>query len=146
MAEEAPVKIRTFRREDINQILEIEAQAFPKTAYSKETLLAIAKRLPDTFFVLEASQDVAGYIVFDRGGHVHSTAVKPIHRRRGFGSRLLMHALERTQKRLWLEVRSKNLPAIKLYEKMGMKIVGKSLNYYGDDDALIMVSDSGGIR
>ena len=134
-------KIRTFKREDIDKILELEAQAFPKTAYSRETLLFYAKRLPDTFFVLETSQDIAGYIIFDRGGHVHSMAVKPIHRRRGFGSMLIRHALKRVHKRLWLEVRSKNLPAIGFYKKLGLKIVGKTPNYYGDDDALIMLSD-----
>jgi len=134
-------KIRTFKREDIDKILEIEAQAFPKTAYSKETLLAYAERLPDTFFVLETSQDIAGYIIFDWGGHVHSMAVKPIHRRRGFGSMLFRHALKRIHKGLWLEVRSKNLPAIGFYKKLGMRIVGKTPNYYGDDDALIMLSD-----
>jgi len=141
MAEEASVRIRTFKREDIDKILELEAEAFPKTAYSKETLLAYAKRLRDTFFVLETSQEIAGYIIFDRRGHVHSMAVKPIHRRKGFGGMLIQHALNRIHKGLWLEVRSKNLPAIGFYKKLGMKIVGKTPNYYGDDDALIMLSD-----
>ena len=40
---------------------------------------------------------------------------------------------------LWLEVRSKNDTAIKFYENLGMKKIGISRNYYGDDDALILV-------
>ena len=72
-------------------------------------------------------------------GHIHSTAVKPIYRRRGFGKMLFLHAQEAAKKRLWLEVRSKNNIAIAFYKSMGMGITGTVTNYYGDDDALIMV-------
>jgi len=72
-------------------------------------------------------------------GHIHSTAVKPDYRRKGFGKMLFMHALKCAKERLWLEVRSKNTAAIRFYERLGMKIVGKIPNYYDEDDALIMV-------
>ncbi len=139
MAEKGPPKIRKFKREDIHKILEIEEEAFPKTAYPKETFLYYAERVPDNFMILETGDDVAGYIIFDMDGHIHSTAVKPVQRRKGFGKMLFLHALESTKKRLWLEVRSKNRGAIAFYKRMGMKITGKVTNYYGDDDALIMV-------
>jgi ribosomal-protein-alanine N-acetyltransferase len=139
MAEEGPPKIRKFRREDIHQILEIEEEAFPKTAYPKETFLYYARRVPDNFMILETGGDIAGYIIFDLDGHIHSTAVKPEHRRKGFGKLLFLHALESAKKRVWLEVRSKNRGAIAFYNSMGMKIKAKVTNYYGDDDALIMV-------
>ena len=139
MAKEVPPKIRKFKREDIQKILEIEEEAFPKTAYPKETFLYYAKRVPDHFMILESGDDMAGYIIFDMDGHIHSTAVKPVHRRKGFGKMLFMHALVSAKKRLWLEVRSKNRGAIAFYESMGMEIKGRVANYYGDDDALIMV-------
>ena len=66
-------------------------------------------------------------------------AVKTKYRRRGFGKVLFLHARDAAKKRLWLEVRSKNGTAIAFYKSMGMKITGKVANYYGDDDALIMV-------
>ena len=139
MGEELLIKIRKFKIEDIDQILEIEEQAFPKTAYSKETLLLYAKALPDSFIVMETNKDIVGYIIFDSRGHIHSTAVKSQHRRRGFGKRLFMHASNNSKKKAWLEVRSKNDVAIKFYKSLGMKITGKTPDYYGDDDALIMV-------
>ena len=138
MAEKALAKIRKFRIEDINKILKIEEQAFPKTAYSKETFLTYASSLPDTFIVIETGTDIVGYIIFDRGGHVHSTAVEPTYRRKGFGKMLFMHALKCAGKRLWLEVRSKNSAAIEFYKRQGMEIIGKIPNYYRSDDALIM--------
>ena len=52
---------------------------------------------------------------------------------------LFLHAQGAARKRLWLEVRSKNNIAIAFYKSMGMEITGKVANYYGEDDALIMV-------
>jgi len=130
--------IRKFKTEDINKIIEIEEQAFPKTAYSKQTFLNYGNSFPDTFIVIETGDDIVGYIIFDRGGHIHSTAVKRTYRMKGFGRMLFMHAVKYARKRLWLEVRSKNSGAIAFYKSLGMKITGKIPNYYGSDDALIM--------
>ena len=139
MAEKALAKIRKFKAADINRILEIEEQAFPKTAYSRETVLTYANNLRDNFLVIEIGSEIVGYIIFDISGHVHSTAVKSAYRRKGFGRMLFMHALRYTKKRLWLEVRSKNSVAIRFYKSLGMETVRRVPNYYGTDDALIMV-------
>jgi ribosomal-protein-alanine N-acetyltransferase len=130
--------IRKFKTEDINKILEIEEQAFPKTAYSKQTFLNYGNSLPDTFILIETGDNIVGYIIFDRDGHIHSTAVKRTYRMKGFGRILFMHAEKYARKRLWLEVRSKNSGAIVFYKKLGMQITGKIPNYYGSDHALIM--------
>jgi ribosomal-protein-alanine N-acetyltransferase len=141
MTEKALANIRKFKIQDINKILDIEEQAFPKTAYSKETFLSYANSFPDNFIVVETGTDIVGYIIFDKSGHIHSTAVKPTYRRKGFGKMLFMHALRCAKRTLWLEVRSKNTTARKFYKRLGMKIVGKIPNYYGSDDAMIMVLD-----
>ena len=130
--------LRKFRTEDIHQIMEIEKEAFPKTPYSEEILLTYAKYYPDSFVVAQTGEGIVGYIIFDREGHIHSTAVKPLYRNRGFGKTLFWHAVRSSKKRLWLEVRSKNHDAIAFYKKMGMKATGKICNYYGNDDALVM--------
>jgi ribosomal-protein-alanine N-acetyltransferase len=139
MAEEPSFRIRKFVPGDINQIIEIEERAFPKTPYTKKIFLNYATRLPDGFIVVESGNVIVGYIIFDRSGHIHSTAVKIEYRKKGFGEKLFAHALMRVKKNLWLEVRSKNRAAIAFYKKMGMKIVDINTDYYGDDDALIMV-------
>ncbi len=88
---------------------------------------------------MESGKDIVGYIIFDMSGHVHSTAVKTGDRKKGFGKQLFAYALMYVEKKLWLEVRSKNREAIKFYKRMGMKIINIIPGYYGNDDALIMV-------
>ncbi len=131
-------RVRQFRSKDIERILEIEAEAFPKTAYPKEVLLLYASRLSESFLVFEAEAGIVAYIIYDSEGHIISMAVKTSHRRNGIGTELFRHALENVES-LWLEVRSKNHGAIRFYEKMGMRAVGKANDYYDGDDALIMV-------
>ena len=143
MAESNSVRIREFKRGDIHAILEIEAQAFPKTAYSKGTFIRYARAFPDGFFILETNEDIAGYIIIDPDGHIHSTAVKQAFRRKGFGTKLFTRAVAWASKNPWLEVRSRNSVAIAFYKAMGMHLLGKTPGYYGDDDALILVLDQG---
>ena len=133
--------IRTFAREDIEQILEIEGESFPKTPYPRNLLLEYARLLPEGFIVIEVGGDIAGYLIFDSRGHVYSTAVKPAYRRHGLGRRLFGYASEHAHDPLWLEVRSRNSTALHFYERLGMKVVRRIAKYYGKDDALVMAQD-----
>ena len=131
--------IRTFDPGDIDEILEIEKQAFPKTAYSRELLLRYAIHYPETFMVVETGKGIGGYIIFDKSGHIYSAAVKAAQRRKGLGTMLFKHALKVSDGKPWLEVRSRNNGAIAFYRAMGMRVSGCIPNYYGKDDALVMV-------
>ena len=133
--------LRKFKKEDLGRIVEIEEQAFPKTSYPKEVFLQYAKYLSNGFVVIEVANAIVGYIIFDQKGHIHSTAVEPKYRRQGFGKQLMTYASEAIGRRkMWLEVRTKNRDAISFYESLGMRIVGKIPEYYGNDDAFVMVS------
>jgi ribosomal-protein-alanine N-acetyltransferase len=137
--------IRPFRGEDIDDIMEIERRAFPKSPYPKALILEYARKYPEGFMVLQTGRAVAGYLIYDqREGHVFSMAVKPSRRRKGLGTRLFMHARTHAKGKLWLEVRSKNRSALHFYESLGMRIRGKIPGYYEQDDAFIMVLEVGG--
>ena len=126
--------------QDIHDIMEIERQAFPKSAYSKALILDYARRYPEGFIVLDTGGEVVGYLIYDeQQGHIFSMAVKSSCRRKGLGRMMFMHARNHVEGKLWLEVRSKNSGAVLFYESLGMRIRGKVPGYYETDDALIMV-------
>lgn len=74
-------------------------------------------------------------------GELYRIGVLPECRSRGLGKRILSDFLSSCQKKgaekTFLEVRSKNLPAIALYQRAGFVQIAVRKGYYGDDDALI---------
>ena len=78
-------------------------------------------------------------------GEIYRVAVASHKRQRGIGYRLLDYAVKTSKghglERLFLEVRSRNIPARNLYTAYGFKEIGTRKNYYKDpqDDAIIML-------
>ena len=68
--------------------------------------------------------------------------VKKSERKKGLGGKLIDMLLtelkEKGVKKVFLEVRKNNLPAISLYSSSGFNISGVRIKYYGDEDALMM--------
>lgn len=130
--------IRRFELSDLKEILQIEAQAFPKSSYTTEMFVQFYRRYSETFLVFE-EEKVLGYIIFDLGGHVISLAVEPIHRRKGIGSHLISVCESRCKgDRLFVEVRKGNRGAQKFYEKLGFHLKAQIPLYYGTEDAYVM--------
>lgn len=78
-------------------------------------------------------------------GELFRIAVRPEFRRRHIAEKLLTELHEKMRLRgaakCFLEVRSRNAPAIALYEKQGYKKIALRKNYYSDDDAVIYQLD-----
>lgn len=100
------------------------------------------------FTAVEESGEVVAYVIgrlIPPEGEIYRVAVAPKKRQRGIGYRLLDYAVKTSKgkglERLFLEVRSKNIPAIKLYTAYGFKEIGVRKNYYKDpqDDAIVML-------
>lgn len=84
---------------------------------------------------------VAGTVKSRSRGHISGIAVQPERRRRGWGARLLEAAEETFRRegfrRVTLEVRSSNEPAIRFYEARGYRRGHRVPGYYFDgEDAL----------
>jgi [ribosomal protein S18]-alanine N-acetyltransferase len=137
--------IRRFSMADLNRILEIEEQAFPKSPYDTATFLNLYWLYPETFWIYERRTrgwergKILGYIVFSRDGHIISIAVDPAWRRKGIGKSLVDRAMSYPGAgKLRAEVRVSNTGAQAFYKRMGFRGVGTISNYYGDEDALVM--------
>lgn len=136
--------IRPFTPSDLDAILKIEQESFPKSPYDQETFLHLHSLFPKHFLVYTGSANrkydsILGYIIFSPEGHIISLAVLPSHRKKGIGRELLLKAMEPpNRKGLFAEVRRSNLGALTFYARMGFQIVGVVPNYYGDEDALII--------
>jgi ribosomal-protein-alanine N-acetyltransferase len=150
--------IGEYGEEDLEEILEIERDSFP-TPWSPG-LFRGEKGNPISRMLVARSRQarrnrVAGYIVFWRVAdeiHLHNVAVRRDMRRRGIASCLLSKAIRESRPEgatlITLEVRHSNLPAQRLYEKLGLSITGVRRAYYDDtgEDALIMSADLEGVR
>jgi ribosomal-protein-alanine N-acetyltransferase len=137
--------IRPFSLSDLDSILQIENQSFPKSPYDGTTFLNLHYLYPETFLVHvntihgQKEEKILGYVIFSQDGHVISIAVPPRHRRKGIGTQLLQRVMKTPHiKKVWAEVRRSNQGAQAFYSKMGFQITDRVPNYYGNEDALII--------
>jgi ribosomal-protein-alanine N-acetyltransferase len=149
------VIVDVYREADLAEVLAIDVAAFGgdggrTPASSRLDAARIAEEIarPWTrFWVARAEGIVASFLLAWHVAdelHVLDVATHPRTRRRGLATRLLEHALayarEHRIRHLLLEVRRSNLPAIRLYRKLGFHAAGVRPRYYPDDeDAVEMV-------
>jgi [ribosomal protein S18]-alanine N-acetyltransferase len=137
--------IRPFSLSDLESILQIETQSFPKSPYDWTTFLSLHYLYAETFWVYintnhgQKEAKILGYIILSQDGHIISIAVHPHHRREGIGKELLEKAMNLPRlKKIWAEVRRSNQGAQAFYSKMGFQMTGMVPDYYGKEDALIL--------
>ncbi|MCD6369169.1 MAG: ribosomal protein S18-alanine N-acetyltransferase [Thermoproteales archaeon] len=148
--------IRNFQPEDLGKVIYINRKCLPEN-YPSFFFMEHYRNYPQAFLVAEKEKEVVGYIMCriewgrsffrhlpTRLGHVISIAVLPEARGIGIGKTLMLKAMEAMKKvydvhEYYLEVRASNLSAIRLYEKLGFKIVRLLKGYYSDgEDAYLM--------
>lgn len=133
---------------DVDAIQTLERACFGQAWTREQYLNELADTRLTYSLVARERELVVAYAslqTFGDEAHIPSVAVRPEYRRRGLGrrlvERLLRHAVERGVAEVWLEVRSRNEPAIALYEQRGFVTAGRRRNYYDEplDDGLLMV-------
>jgi ribosomal-protein-alanine N-acetyltransferase len=145
------VTLREVRWQDIPALAELERSLFGAEAWSEPTWWAeLAQRPRRSYTALATGDVITAYGGLDHGGEVAdimTVAVAPGQQGRGTGTRVVRHlmaeARERGARHLMLEVRADNLPAQRLYERMGFGLVRTRRRYYQPDDvdALVMRVD-----
>lgn len=139
-----------FRRmipSDASKVRALEEAIFPDPWQEKDLFSYIS--MPGGMCYSAVSDgEVVAYIigrVIAPEGEIYRIATKEGYRRRGIAYRLLDYAVKCEKGRglecLFLEVRSKNIPARNLYHSYGFKVVGERKNYYSNptDDAIVML-------
>lgn len=130
----------------VSQIAQLETLCFSDPWSEKSIASELENKLSFWLVAVEEGM-VAGYIgsqtVMDETDMMN-VGVHPDYRRKGIGGALVCALIEALKKQgshsLTLEVRASNLPAQKLYEKMGFAMVGKRPRYYRNprEDAYIL--------
>jgi ribosomal-protein-alanine N-acetyltransferase len=137
--------IRLFSPRDLDDLLQIEQQSFPKSPYDWTTFINLHFLYPETFLVYvdetrgKKKGQILGYIIFAKEGHILSIAVHPLHRRKGIGKELIQQVMTTPRvQRVWAEVRRSNQGAQAFYFHLGFQVAGVVLNYYGNEDGLMV--------
>jgi ribosomal-protein-alanine N-acetyltransferase len=137
--------IRFMNTADLDSVLAIEHASFsaPWRHEHFEHEIAAPYSFP---FIAEYDGMIAGYVCLTslfEVAQILDIAVAPEQRGKGIAKLLMNHAItiarEKEAELLELEVRSSNVAAITLYEKLGFVRTGLRLKYYeGKDDAVLM--------
>ena len=140
----------------LSSVVGINLNSLPEH-YSDYFFQSILRELPEAFIVAELQEKVVGYVMckiefgfsnfrklgFVKKGHVVSIAVLEQYRGQCVGQILMEEAINgivsRKSDEIYLEVRTSNVAAIRMYEKLNFKIRSKLRSYYRDgEDAYLM--------
>ncbi|MBO7251991.1 MAG: ribosomal protein S18-alanine N-acetyltransferase [Oscillospiraceae bacterium] len=140
------MKIVMMDPSHVAKVAELEKICF-SAPWSENSVASELSNPLALWLVAEIDGSFAGYVgsqtVMDESD-VMNVAVHPDFRRRGIAEALITGLVERLKEKgsrcLTLEVRASNVPAIRLYEKLGFSQIGLRKNYYRNpkEDALIL--------
>lgn len=132
--------------EDMDAVAELEKQAF-SDPYSLKMLNDTMCTCSDTIYVARTSEEVAGYIIFQKAGdegELLRVAVSSEMKRKGIGAKLVDAMINNFSESkvtdVFLEVRETNEAAIQLYKNKNFQIVATRKDYYRNpvENAIIM--------
>ena len=139
------------RPEDAFGISDLEQNIFPDPWSYRDIVDLISTEGAMCFCATDGDKVIAyvlGRLIAPEG-EIYRVAVKEEYRKRGVAYRLLDYAMKTSRgaglECAFLEVRSQNIPAIKLYTAYGFKEIGRRKNYYKSptDDAIVMLRGLG---
>lgn len=146
MMQKSRFTITNAKASDVQSIAKLERECF-SNPWSENAVSDTMGRKESIFLIAKNSEDVVGYIgcyyVLDEG-YITNIAVSENFRRQGIASALIKKLVKKAEEKklsfVTLEVRSRNAPAISLYEGMGFEDVGLRPRFYRDpeDDARLM--------
>jgi len=148
------MKIRSFAKEDVHQMLGIQERCPQAASWLEADYLPLAEDPGGLILVAELETmeppKILGFAAFHRvidEAELRNIAVHPEQQHQGIGRALLEEGSKRLReagaKRIFLEVRASNKPALELYYSMGFAMCLLRKDYYRDpqEDALVLALD-----
>jgi ribosomal-protein-alanine N-acetyltransferase len=142
------LEIRPMQHSDLDAVLAIEVDLFPIDAWSEELFLGELAEVSNSrdLAVAVIDSQIVGYASFryvGKQGDVNTVAVSKSQQGNGIGTALMdwleSQATLRNVREIFLEVRSDNDAAMKMYSSRGYERIDIRRNYYGNTiDANIM--------
>ena len=128
--------IEITEEKHLEEIMEIERRSF-KTPYSAQSMKKAFHFCPWKYGIVKNEKIIGFIFTFKESRvayHIVTFAVEPKYRKKGLGTKLINHMIEKTMENgaeEWrLEVETNNEGAIKLYEKEKFERGGTIINYY----------------
>lgn len=122
---------------DADRVYQIENESFFEPWTKKRLIKEFEDNSFLKHFVYEKDGEIIGFYIISNIAdlvEIFTIAVDKGHREEGIGSKLLDHiinyAKENGASEIWLEVATKNIAAINLYQKYGFKVQTIRKNYY----------------
>lgn len=138
------MQIVKLQKENIDNLYEIYAQQFGSEAWTKQQVLDSFNNPSCHFYGIVENDIIVSFVstleTLD-DINILDIATKNSYKNKGYAKALMQHIinLKKEGQTISLEVKSKNIPAINLYESFGFKTLHVRKNYYKDgDNALCM--------
>lgn len=150
MGETTRLTFRKMTTDDAVAVAELDAKSFSEQDSWDSDCFLDELQIPDSVYIVG---EVDGKIIacagveFSQGAaEIKTFAVDTEFRRCGVGKKLLseIFALSKSHgaTMIFLEVRPSNRAAFKFYAKFGFQIVDRIKNFYDDEDAWIMMTET----
>jgi ribosomal-protein-alanine N-acetyltransferase len=124
----------------LNQILDIENLSFNNPWSKTQLMNDLNNEIAQNWVYLE-NNIIKGYIFgwnIEDEYHLNNIAVHPVFRKKGIAKEILTFCITNLKKEkvktIYLEVNTRNLPAIQFYLSFGFEKMGLRKNYYGKNE------------
>ncbi len=143
-----PKQIRHAKTKDIKQLLKISGSVFAVTRYYHDPLIpkekadivyqkwvtnSLSEKSSKMVLVWEKNKKILGLTTLDKKGQIILLGVSEKVRGKGIGRELIKGALnkfrELKRERVIVETQITNIPALRLYQSLGFKIIDSFLTY-----------------
>jgi len=132
--------IRSIEKKDAEQVFDLlnnldedVKRVFHPHSFDYETIKNICKNKKDHYFIMEKNNQVIGYSFLRLFGYENPSfgiVIRKGFSNEGYGTILTKWTIEKARKlgykKIILKTYKENLPAQRIYEKLGFKIVGDS--------------------